>query len=111
MGASKGTKMMYFVYRTARHFIRGLALVVWVSGTLALWTLPAAAQSSAGNIAGYVKDISGAAIPGVTVTARMVEQQTVRTVQTNAEGFYDLLALPPGRYEMTFEDKGFQRLT
>ena len=46
------------------------------------------AQSATGNIAGYVKDTSGAAIPNVTVTAKMVEQQTTRTVQTNAEGFY-----------------------
>ena len=69
------------------------------------------AQSASGNIAGYVKDASGAAIPNVTVTAKMVEQQTTRTVQTNAEGFYTLLALPPGNYEMTFEANGFQKQT
>src|SRR5216683_1172354 len=71
----------------------------------------ATAQSATGNIAGYVKDTSGAAIPNVTVTAKMVEQQTVRNGQTNAEGFYDLLALPPGMYEMTFEVRGFQKKT
>jgi Carboxypeptidase regulatory-like domain/TonB-dependent Receptor Plug Domain len=74
-------------------------------------TLPAAAQVATGNIAGYVKDSSGAAIPNVTVTARMVEQQTVRSAQTNSEGFYDMLALPPGKYEMTFEIQGFQKKT
>jgi len=68
------------------------------------------AQSATGNIAGYVKDTSGAAIPNVTVTAKMVEQQTTRAAQTNAEGFYTMLALPPGNYEMTFEVKGFQKL-
>jgi len=68
------------------------------------------AQSATGNIAGYVKDSSGAAIPNVTVTAKMVEQQTTRTAQTNAEGFYTMLALPPGNYEMTFEVQGFQKL-
>jgi hypothetical protein len=46
----------------------------------------------------------------VTVTAKMVEQQTTRTAQTNAEGFYTMLALPPGNYEMAFEVKGFQKL-
>lgn len=78
---------------------------------LGLTNAPAAAQSSTGNIAGYVKDTSGAGIPDVTVTARMVEQQTTRTAQTNSEGFYNMLALPPGKYEMTFEGKGFQKQT
>ncbi|MFN7997709.1 MAG: TonB-dependent receptor [Bryobacteraceae bacterium] len=72
---------------------------------------PAWPQSATGNIAGYVKDSSGAAIPNVNVTAKMVEQQTVRTAQTNAEGYYSLLAMPPGAYEMTFDVAGFQKQT
>src|SRR5260370_34899538 len=80
-----------------------LALLV-----LALSTVPMVAQTATGNVAGYVRDTSGAAIPDVTVTAKMVEQQTSRTVRTNSEGFFDLLALPPGKYEITFESKGFQ---
>jgi outer membrane receptor protein involved in Fe transport len=76
---------------------------------LALTAIPAAAQSASGNIVGYVRDTSGAAIPSVTVTAKMVEQQAVRTTTTNAEGFFNLLALPPGTYEMSFEVKGFER--
>jgi hypothetical protein len=38
----------------------------------------------------------------------MIEQQTVTKAQSNAEGFYDFLALPPGNYEMRFEAQGFQ---
>src|SRR5437667_4667546 len=41
----------------------------------------------------------------------MVEQQATRTTRTNAEGFYNLLSLPPGKYELTFEVKGFQKQT
>jgi hypothetical protein len=76
--------------------------------TLALVAAPAVAQVATGNITGYVKDASGAAIPDVTVTAKMVEQQASRTGQTNAEGFYNLLSLPPGKYELTFEVKAFR---
>src|SRR3981081_2443277 len=93
--------------RFARPWVHALASVVLLS----LASVPVAAQSSTGNIAGYAKDTSGAAIPDVTVTARMVEQQTTRTGQTNSEGFYNLLALPPGKYEITFESKGFQKQT
>ncbi|HSU62105.1 MAG TPA: carboxypeptidase-like regulatory domain-containing protein, partial [Bryobacteraceae bacterium] len=69
----------------------------------------AVAQVATGNISGYVKDSSGAIVPNATVTAKMVEQEAVRTTKTDAEGFYSLLYLPPGQYEMTFELTGFQR--
>jgi carboxypeptidase family protein len=62
-----------------------------------------------GTISGYVRDPSSAAVPGANVTAKMVEQQTSRTVQTNGEGFYNFVALLPGTYEITFEVSGFQR--
>ena len=66
---------------------------------LASASLPLSAQVT-GRISGYVKDPAGAAIPSVAVTARMTEQQSTGTARTNAEGFYDILALPPGDYEM-----------
>ena len=62
-----------------------------------------------GNISGYVRDPSGAAIPNATVTATMIEQQTVRTAQTDADGSYSFQALPPGHYDLAFESQGFQR--
>src|SRR5215471_8761407 len=62
-----------------------------------------------GRISGFVKDPAGAAIPSATVTARMTEQQSARKTQTNGEGLYDLLAMPPGDYELIFEAAGFRR--
>ncbi len=62
-----------------------------------------------GTISGFVRDPSGAAIPGATVKATLVAQQTTRTVQTNTEGNYIFVAMVPGMYEVTFEAPGFQR--
>src|SRR5258707_15863334 len=98
---------------SSSRFDRHVACGFWVGPIVALLALglaavPAAAQTATGNISGYVKDVSGATVPDVTVTARMVEQQTTRTAQTNSEGFYNLLALPTGKYEITFIGKGFQ---
>jgi outer membrane receptor protein involved in Fe transport len=90
-----------------RHWTFSILAVIM----LALMAVPVAAQSANGNIVGFVKDSSGAAIPTVTVTAKMVEQQAVRVVQTNIEGYYQLLAVPPGKYEITFEANGFQQQT
>jgi hypothetical protein len=67
--------------------------------------------ATTGNIIGYVRDASGAVVPSSTVTARMSEQQFVRTTVSNEEGFYNLQAMPPGTYDITVESKGFQKLT
>jgi len=64
-----------------------------------------------GSISGYVKDPSGATVPRATVTASLVEQQIKRSAQTDETGFYNLLALPRGRYEVTAEATGFEAKT
>ena len=63
-----------------------------------------------GSISGYLKDPSGAAVPGASVTALMVEQQLTRKAQTDGEGFYNFVAMLPGTYEIRFEAGGFQKL-
>lgn len=64
---------------------------------------------STGQISGYVRDASGAVVPGATVTAVMTEQQTRRVEVTDAQGFYSFVALPAGNYTLTFEANGFAR--
>src|SRR5258708_6452184 len=66
-------------------------------------------QITTASISGYVKDSSTAAVPNVTVTAKMLEQQTTRVTQTGSDGHYNFLAVPPGTYEMAFESKGFKK--
>src|SRR5262249_40089677 len=66
-------------------------------------------QITTTSIRVYGKDASSAAIPGVAVTAKMVEQQTSRATQTGPDGFYTFLAVPPGTYEIGFEATGFKK--
>ncbi len=91
---------------------RGLTTRVWWVALLicALISVRGASGQAVGNIAGYVKDTSGASIPGVVVTATMREQKTSRTTQTDSEGFYSFVGLLPGHYDVSFEAKGFQTL-
>lgn len=63
-----------------------------------------------GTISGYVTDPSGAAIGQATVTATMVQQKVTRTVESNAEGFYNFTALQSGTYTVRAEKAGFQPL-
>ena len=71
--------------------------------------LPASAfAQSNSNIAGVVKDTSGAVLPGVTVEAAspsLIEK--VRTVLTDSEGQYKVINLVPGTYSVTFTLPGF----
>ncbi|RPI55856.1 MAG: hypothetical protein EHM55_06615, partial [Acidobacteria bacterium] len=61
----------------------------------------------AGTISGYVRDESGAVIPGAEVRATMVGQQVTRSAITDETGFFNLLAMPRGNYEITAQLTGF----
>ncbi|HZC43311.1 MAG TPA: carboxypeptidase-like regulatory domain-containing protein, partial [Acidobacteriaceae bacterium] len=92
-----------------RSLRQGLPRGAWLFVVLLLSMVPIGFAQGTGTISGYVHDNSGAAIPGATVTAVMTQQQTTRTQQSNAQGFYDFVALPAGTYTLTFESKGFKR--
>jgi hypothetical protein len=84
-----------------------LALVLICS--LALTMLPAAfAQESTAGIQGYVKDQTGAFVPGVLVEISSKSMMGVRQTQTDSAGFYHISGLPPSVYTITFTAKGFR---
>jgi len=88
-----------------RHLVSALLLV------LAVGVAPAIAQSQAanGSIEGTILDVSGAALPGVTVTVHNVETGAQRVVVTNASGVYRALLLPLGSYRIVAELTGFKK--
>ena len=68
---------------------------------------PASAQTL-GTITGEVKDTTGAALPGATVTAQNIGTNAVRTQQSNDVGAYTFPAMPPGAYLVKAELDGFR---
>jgi hypothetical protein len=78
----------------------------FVLGILVLLPTVSAAQAT---IAGTVRDTSGAVLPGVTVEASspaLIEK--VRTTVTDSNGQYQVVALRPGTYAVTFTLTGFK---
>ncbi|HXH50085.1 MAG TPA: carboxypeptidase regulatory-like domain-containing protein [Terriglobia bacterium] len=69
----------------------------------ALW-----AQSDFGTISGYIKDPSGATVPGAAVTVSN-QSGLRRQARTDASGFFSIPNLPPGYYTMTAQATGFQK--
>jgi hypothetical protein len=72
----------------------------------------AAAQiAGTGSIQGSVKDSTGAAIPGATVTLKEQNTGTTRTVTSSSDGLYSLPNVNIGTYSLTVASTGFQTYT
>jgi hypothetical protein len=73
--------------------------------------LPAAAQSQAvnGSIEGTIRDSSGAALPGVTITITNTDTGAQRVVVAGNDGEYRAPLLPLGAYDVVAELQGFKR--
>ncbi len=69
------------------------------------------AQLPTGTILGIVKDSSGAAAPGATVTIRNTDTGQSRTASTGEDGAYRVPALAVGHYEVKAEHSGFKSET
>ncbi|HEY1909728.1 MAG TPA: TonB-dependent receptor [Vicinamibacterales bacterium] len=83
-----------------RHFLGAVSLLLFSC-------VSAFAQQTAGNISGRVLDDQGAAIPGVTVTAKSTATGFTRSEVSDGEGVYRLSSLPVGPYDVTAELQGF----
>jgi iron complex outermembrane receptor protein len=68
------------------------------------------AYSQDGRISGVVRDTTGAAVPGVTVTITNQATGATQTVTSAADGTYSV-AVPPGLYSVTVSLRGFGRQT
>ena len=69
----------------------------------------AGAQETTGSISGTVTDPTGAAISGAEVKLINTDRgQTIRTLTTNAAGFYTAPALPLGTYTVEVSRGSFR---
>ena len=90
--------------------MRRLSWAMFALLALALVATPALAQQTTGNINGQIVDGQGAAVPGVTVTAKNIATGFTRADVSDAQGIYRLTALPVGTYDLTAELQGFQKV-
>ncbi|MEO8257756.1 MAG: TonB-dependent receptor [Acidobacteriota bacterium] len=82
--------------------------MAWIVALLLAGATPARGQGTA-SIAGVVRDVSGAVLPGVTVEASspaLIEK--VRSVVTDSTGQYRIEQLRGGVYSVTFALTGFK---
>src|SRR5438128_3800634 len=103
-GLGSDTRSSMFPQETIMKMVLFLA-----TGLVVMTALPAWSQSAGSTIQGTVKDESGGAVPGVTVTVSAAELQVgkISTV-TETDGGYRIGDLPAGTYKITFELPGFK---
>ncbi|MGH9827664.1 MAG: carboxypeptidase regulatory-like domain-containing protein, partial [Blastocatellia bacterium] len=65
------------------------------------------AQATSADLRGTITDQNGAVVAGATITLSSTERGIARTAKTDERGQYQLLAVPPGSYEMTSQAPGF----
>src|SRR5580704_6016201 len=67
------------------------------------------AQDATGKIAGNITDASGAVVPGAKVAVTNLDTKTIKQTVANSQGFYQVLQLPIGHYEVSAEAAGFSK--
>lgn len=92
-----------------RQIIGVARLAVFLAGLAALAAPPALGQMNTAEIAGQVKDPSGAVIAGATVIAIHTATQQKFSATTNDSGLYLLPQLPLGEFTLTVAASGFKQ--
>src|SRR5882672_10930055 len=104
---SKGETKMHLSLNSWR---RTLIQVLFVC--LAIFTCFSAAmsqaQSNAADLQGVVRDQNGAVVANASVTARNAGTNVSREATTNDEGFYKIVNLSPGNYEITVKAPNYK---
>jgi carboxypeptidase family protein len=92
---------------------KGGGVCAWLALLLLAAALPMAAQTdvTTSRISGTVSGADGAPLPGVSVEATNTETGLVQSSVTDERGFYRLLNLPTGTYNVTAALEGFTSAT
>jgi hypothetical protein len=85
-------------------FFFGTALVAVLVCAPLIWS-----QDATGNIDGVITDASGAVVPGATVVVTNLGTKISKQTTTDSQGFYQVLQLPIGSYEVSAEASGFSK--
>ena len=89
---------------------RSFSRILFACFTVLLCTSAAMsqAQSNAADLQGTVRDQQGGLVPNASVSVRNPATNVSRETTTNDDGFYKLVNLPPGDYELTVKATNYK---
>ena len=99
---------------SAQGFVRQLVSLLpktYKAGLLSLLLLllagSARAQVSTASVNGVIRDSAGAVVPGATIVLQNLDTSIQHPSTSNGSGAYAILNIPPGRYTIQANAKGF----
>ena len=97
------------LFQNQRHLTRGakLLLVFCLHAMAPLFTWGQDTTTTA-TLTGYIRDVTGATVPGAQVTLRNLATNQTRRAPSETDGSYRIAALPVGDYEARVEAQGFK---
>ena len=84
-------------------------VLLYAIGILALICFQLPAQNATGKIVGIVMDASGGVVADAPVTVTNTGTHVSKQAVTDKQGYYQVLELPIGPYEVSVEAVGFKR--
>ena len=75
---------------------------------LVFFAAPLSAQVRTGTLRGFVTDVKGEMLPGVTIEITSDSLMSPRASVSDARGSYRFLYLPPGTYTVCAKLQGFE---
>src|SRR2546429_2183401 len=91
------------LHRTITQFI-----LICLAVSLFVRTAMSQAQSNAADLQGVVRDQNGAVVVNASVSARNLATNISREATTNDDGFYKIVNLSPGEYELTVKASNYK---
>ena len=89
--------------------VRVLSVIVTLSFLILGLTLTSAmAQENAASLNGVIKDSSGALVPNAGIKLTALDTGVVQVKESNADGLYSFVNVPPGRYSLEVRAPGFE---
>src|SRR5262245_14800578 len=86
-----------------------LRMAISLLMVIVLYPALARGQATQGSLNGLVKDPQNLPSPGASITAKNLQTNEQFTSKTNDQGVFELPSLPPGRYSVIVELKGFKK--
>ncbi len=80
---------------------------VFLATLILLFSSSLFAQQLTGSLSGTATDSTGATVPGAAVELKNAASGDARVAKTNGDGFFAIVAVPPGKYTLRISAAGF----
>ncbi|HTD23570.1 MAG TPA: TonB-dependent receptor [Terriglobales bacterium] len=90
-------------------YLHSFFLVILLVGLMGSVLAYGQVDYATATLKGVVVDPQGAVVAGVNVSATNSRTGIVKSAQTDSQGRYQIPALPPGAYEISFAKQGFSK--